>query len=190
MNREDLDRLEIIKAAKKLGMVWPRDAAASIAPQPPAAPLSEGVKFNAWPEAYPDGMTEQDVKNELHDYRHMLNEVPKVYDHVTGGLLTKPNYFASVVIGEADNHLNKLVEEAVADAAEDASPSSQPTDEATDAGRLAGIRDELDQFDSYCVSQHINGESPSLEAYRILVRCIAARLATPPENAAGREGQS
>jgi hypothetical protein len=33
MNREDLDRLEIIKAAKKLGMVWPRDAA------PPAAGL-------------------------------------------------------------------------------------------------------------------------------------------------------
>jgi hypothetical protein len=65
------------------------------------------------------------------------------------------------------------------------SPSPQPTDEATDAGRLAGIRDELDQFDSYCVSQHIDGESPSLEAYKILVRCIAARLATPPDNAAG-----
>lgn len=89
---------------------------------------ASGAKFNAWPEAYPDGMTEQDVKNELHDYQQVLEQVPKVYDHVTGGLLSKPNYLASVVISAADDHLNKMVEEALEEAKDDNDGESVPWD--------------------------------------------------------------
>jgi hypothetical protein len=38
------------------------------------------------------------VKKELSDYSFMLDEVPKVYCEVTGGLLSKPNYYAESVL--------------------------------------------------------------------------------------------
>ena len=38
------------------------------------------------------------LKLELHDYSLMLGEVPKVYIEVTGGMLSKPHYYADGVI--------------------------------------------------------------------------------------------
>ena len=38
------------------------------------------------------------LKLELHDYSLMLGEVPKVYIAVTGGMLSKPHYYADSVI--------------------------------------------------------------------------------------------
>jgi hypothetical protein len=61
---------------------------------------------------YPDGMTAEQVQNELADFHFMLEQVPKVYMHITGGLLSKPNYFADVVIGAADGHVEACIEEA------------------------------------------------------------------------------
>ena len=40
----------------------------------------------------------EQLKLELHDYSLMLSEVPKVYIAVTGGMLSKPHYYADGVI--------------------------------------------------------------------------------------------
>jgi hypothetical protein len=63
-------------------------------------------------------LTTEKVGAELSDYHFILGEVPKVYDHVTGGLLSKPNYHANVVIAAADDHVTRLVRDELADLAE------------------------------------------------------------------------
>jgi hypothetical protein len=51
----------------------------------------------------PDGELNLDqVKRELHDYKMLLNEVPLVYQSVTGGVISKPNTLAREVIALAD----------------------------------------------------------------------------------------
>lgn len=40
----------------------------------------------------------EQLKLELYDYSFMLKEVPTVYSEVTGGMLSKPNYYAKTVI--------------------------------------------------------------------------------------------
>ena len=58
-----------------------------------------------------DGMLDLDkIKRELYDYRILLTNASKVYDHVTGGLLSKTNYDASVVITAADDYQTKLID--------------------------------------------------------------------------------
>lgn len=42
------------------------------------------------------------VKRELHDCHLYVTEVPKVYDHVTAGRISKPNTSAHAVISEHD----------------------------------------------------------------------------------------
>jgi len=48
------------------------------------------------------------VMRELADYWFVLGEVPKVYCHVTGNRISKPNTYASEVISEADEHYNDI----------------------------------------------------------------------------------
>lgn len=68
----------------------------------------------------PDGSLNVDqVKKELHDYSKMLDEVPKVYCHVTGGLISKPNTAAEFVIMEADAVLDRMIQEGVEDRLKD-----------------------------------------------------------------------
>jgi hypothetical protein len=60
----------------------------------------------------PDGSLNIDqVKRELHDYSKMLDEVPKVYCHVTGGLISKANTKAEEVIEEFENYVEKRIRE-------------------------------------------------------------------------------
>lgn len=60
----------------------------------------------------PDGSLDVDqVKRELHDYRQLLREVPKVYMHVTGGKISKPNTRSEVVIAQAQDYMADLCEE-------------------------------------------------------------------------------
>lgn len=62
---------------------------------------------------HPDGTLNRDaVMRELHDYATALDEVPKVYMHVTGGRLSKPNTKAAHVIDAADEHYAGLHEAA------------------------------------------------------------------------------
>jgi len=60
-------------------------------------------------------LNEDQIKRELHDYLFMLNEVPKVYSEVSGGMLSYPNYYANTVIGEFNNFVDNLCEDAVED---------------------------------------------------------------------------
>ena len=53
------------------------------------------------------------VKRELFDYYNFMEETAKVYDHVTGGRISKVNTCADAVIGEADARLEEWIEEAV-----------------------------------------------------------------------------
>jgi len=67
----------------------------------------------AWSFSYPDGMTAQQAANELSDYAFLLEQVSKVYCHVTGGRLSKTNYHASAVIGVHDELRQEEIDEAL-----------------------------------------------------------------------------
>ncbi len=55
------------------------------------------------PIVAPDGIVNIEmVKDELHDYHAMMQQVPLVYDHVTNGLISGPLTMASEVISAAD----------------------------------------------------------------------------------------
>jgi len=52
-----------------------------------------------------DGVVDMEaVKAELSDYHHVLQNVPEVYVAITGGRMSKPNYFARDVIAEFEMH--------------------------------------------------------------------------------------
>lgn len=60
----------------------------------------------------------EQLKKELCDYSLMLGEVPYVYSEVTGGMLSKPHYYADTVIalfnekyGEKASSVDYLVDE-------------------------------------------------------------------------------
>lgn len=53
------------------------------------------------------------VKRELTDYHFLLEQVPRVYEAVTGGLLSKTNYRAETVINAFNDHVDVLVTERV-----------------------------------------------------------------------------
>jgi hypothetical protein len=64
-----------------------------------------------WKELYPNLKIPDEIWKELTDFYFIMNEVPKVYYHVTGGRLSKPNYFSSAVISESDNYQNEILED-------------------------------------------------------------------------------
>lgn len=65
----------------------------------------------------PNGvLDEEQVHNELHDYWHMLQEVPRVYEYITCGRMSKPLYYAHDVLSVADECTEKFIREAVTEA--------------------------------------------------------------------------
>lgn len=76
----------------------------------------DGLKWIA--DLYDGAPTAADVGNELADYAMILDNVGKVYCHVTGGRISKANTLASAVIAVSDDYFTELVEEAVKDTAE------------------------------------------------------------------------
>ena len=56
------------------------------------------------------------VKKELFDWYFAMGEVAEVYCHITNGVLSKPNYYASSVIAVADEYVDRLIAEALEDA--------------------------------------------------------------------------
>lgn len=58
------------------------------------------------------------VKRELHDFHTLIENVPKVYDHVSGGRISKPNTLAFEVISCFEEHVDRCVEERLADEAD------------------------------------------------------------------------
>lgn len=64
-----------------------------------------------------DGKLDLDkVMRELHDYSFMMDEVPKVYDHVSGGVISKPNTHAFEVINRHDDKRKEDIDWAVKEA--------------------------------------------------------------------------
>ncbi|MFG1857558.1 hypothetical protein ACGFJT_37390 [Actinomadura geliboluensis] len=68
---------------------------ASQTPQTPQAkPTYRQTHDDFWKQIVerPDGTLDLDqVKRELHDYHQLLQKIPKVYDEITGGRISKPN---------------------------------------------------------------------------------------------------
>ena len=56
------------------------------------------------------------VKRELTDYHFLLDQLPRIYMHVTGGRLSKTNYLSETVMTAHDDHVSALVREELADA--------------------------------------------------------------------------
>jgi hypothetical protein len=61
----------------------------------------------------------EQMKGELFDFHFVMGEVSKVYDHITGGQLSKPNYHAAGVISEADKCRQEAIDEAVKEKTEE-----------------------------------------------------------------------
>lgn len=57
----------------------------------------------------------EQVKRELFDFYQMIERVPKVYTHVTGGLISKHLTDPDAVCGVADDHYEELTQEAIAE---------------------------------------------------------------------------
>lgn len=57
-------------------------------------------------------LDEHKVLAELYDFRHIITEVPKVYEAVTGGQCSKPNYYANSVLRAHELHMESLLQEA------------------------------------------------------------------------------
>ena len=58
---------------------------------------------NFWHSVYPDGATEEEILAELSDFEVLIENISKVYCHVTGGMVSKPMTDPSVVISLADD---------------------------------------------------------------------------------------
>ena len=53
----------------------------------------------------------REIKNDISDYEFIVEQVSKVYMHITGDKLSKPNYYADVVIAVADDEITAGWEE-------------------------------------------------------------------------------
>lgn len=62
--------------------------------------------------SYPGGATPEEIQNELLDYHQYLEETAKVYDHITGGLVSKQNTMAFEVISIYDEKVIGLEDRA------------------------------------------------------------------------------
>lgn len=58
-------------------------------------------------------LNKEQVKKELYDYSILLQEVPKVYYHLTGGRISKPNTLANEVISEAEHIMSEEINEVI-----------------------------------------------------------------------------
>jgi hypothetical protein len=53
------------------------------------------------------------LKKELFDYQYILEQVPKVYCHITNNKLSFPNYSSEYVIQEYEDHIQELIKESI-----------------------------------------------------------------------------
>jgi hypothetical protein len=93
------DLLDEIERLQKEAMFWKKESF-----------RRESAEF--WlKDVYPDGITAEKIENELLDYYVILENVSKVYDHITGGIISKQNTLAEEVNNAADNFYRELYEE-------------------------------------------------------------------------------
>lgn len=117
-----------------------------------------------------DDKTERDkIAAELSDYRFILEQVPDAYCHVTGGLLSKPNYYATEVKAASDDYSTRLTNEAIEDATKDA------------RSEIARLREALDGFGSDCMTSERHHPGYVLIPKTQFDRIMAARSALSPK---------
>jgi hypothetical protein len=63
-----------------------------------------------------DKTDREKIEAELSDYHFVMQQVPDVYMHITGGKMSKCNYYAHAVIAEADEYSEKFTNEAADEA--------------------------------------------------------------------------
>lgn len=73
-----------------------------------------------------DTLNVDQVILELADYHTLLGVAPKVYMHVTGGRLSKPNYTAESVMSAFDSHVEDLQRRWMADLIADLTDGDAP----------------------------------------------------------------
>jgi len=56
---------------------------------------------------------EEKIKNEMSDLVFIYKQISEVYCHITGGQLSKPMYYADVIIRQHDDAITKAVDEAL-----------------------------------------------------------------------------
>jgi hypothetical protein len=80
-----------------------------------------------WPLMCPDGVLNAErVKAELYDYHVLMDNASKVYDHVTGGRISKTSTTAEAVIAEADARIMEDIERAIDDDRESRPEADDP----------------------------------------------------------------
>jgi len=75
---------------------------------------TSAAKF--WQGVYPDGWTAERVEAEMTDYYNLLDGMDSLIDYVTGGAISKPLTDKSVIRMKHDEHVNKMIEEAIQEA--------------------------------------------------------------------------
>lgn len=75
----------------------------------------ERVYQNYWADIVaPNGEIDLElVKRELHDYYLVMQEVSRVYDHISNGRISKPNTRADVLIAMVDDLASEEIEKLV-----------------------------------------------------------------------------
>lgn len=63
-----------------------------------------------------DKTDREKIEAELSDYHFVMQQVPDVYMHITGGKMSKCNYYAHAVIAEADEYSEKFTNKAADEA--------------------------------------------------------------------------
>lgn len=82
-----------------------------------AEPEVEKVWREFWqPLIAPDGVLDlAQVKRELFDFGMVMDNVSVVYDHITGGRVSKPHTLASAVISMYEENLDRQIAYALED---------------------------------------------------------------------------
>lgn len=88
-------------------------------------PVAQIEADQFWKEVLTDVAAEQGlsmaeaIRRELHDYKFIMDNMPQILEHATGGKLSKLMYPADVVCAEIDDHINSVVAAAVKEVTDD-----------------------------------------------------------------------
>ena len=88
---------------------------------------------------YPDGASPEEIQNELMDYHQYLDDTTKVYYHISGGKISKPNTMAFELISIYDDEITSLESRAEAADAQVAALTAALAAANEDAARLASV---------------------------------------------------
>jgi hypothetical protein len=80
------------------------------------------------PLIYTDGkLDEQKIKNEMHDLWFIYEQVSLIYSELTGGMLSKPMYYADQIIGFHDQKIEDSYNEGYEDGKAEFIPPQEST---------------------------------------------------------------